>query len=121
MINNRQVNVWRGTDEPPTIYHVWILGLSKMLLHNGTEWVVFIDDFKTIEKIEDLLKSVEEIKESLSEIDDYTVNEILIKNNPVLSGENIISKTDGHYIKNNDTIKESLLKLDTLLTTQIIQ
>lgn len=121
MINNKQINVWRGTNEPPTIYHVWIYDMTKMLLHNGTEWVVFIDDLATVDRIEELLSLVANIDDKISDIENYTVNEIPIKENPVLTGENIVSKTDGHFIKNTDSVKDSLLKLDILLTTQILQ
>lgn len=121
MINNKQINVWRGTDEPPTIYHVWIYGMTKMLLHNGTEWVVFIDDLATVDRIEQLISSIETVNTKLEDIENYTVNEIPIRENPVLTGENIVSKTDGHFIKNTDSVKDSLLKLDILLTTQILQ
>ena len=44
IILNKQVNVWRGPSEPPTIYHVWIYDNRLLKLHNGTEWVTFLDN-----------------------------------------------------------------------------
>ena len=38
MINNRQVNLWRGNQEPPTIYHIWIKDNNKLLLYDGNNW-----------------------------------------------------------------------------------
>jgi hypothetical protein len=32
---NKQVNVWRGSSEPPTIYHVWISDNQTLKLHDG--------------------------------------------------------------------------------------
>ena len=45
MIKNKQVNMWRGSEEPPTIYHVWIKDDLTIELYNGSEWeFTFIDD-----------------------------------------------------------------------------
>lgn len=41
---NKQVNVWRGDQEPPTIYHVWISGSQTLKLYNGKEWQTFLDN-----------------------------------------------------------------------------
>lgn len=41
LVNNRQVNVWRGTAEPPTIHHLWIRDESTVLIYDDEEnkWV----------------------------------------------------------------------------------
>lgn len=44
MINNRQVNLWRGIQEPPTIYHIWIKDNNKLLLYDGNNWKTFLDE-----------------------------------------------------------------------------
>jgi hypothetical protein len=44
IILNKQVNVWRGPSEPPTIYHVWICDNRLLKLYNGEEWVTFLDN-----------------------------------------------------------------------------
>ena len=41
---NKQVNVWRGDQEPPTIYHVWISGSQTLKIHDGTQWQTFLDN-----------------------------------------------------------------------------
>ena len=121
MIDNKQINVWRGTEPPPTIYHVWIYGTTKMLLYNGSEWVTFIDDYATVERIEQLANSVTDTVNRIDALENNTVNSIPIKDNPILTGENIISKSEGNYLNNAQSIKDSFSTLDTLLTTQIIQ
>ena len=41
LVNNRQVNVWRGSSEPPTIHHLWIKDESTVLIYDEEEsrWV----------------------------------------------------------------------------------
>lgn len=121
MVDNKQINVWRGTDPPPTIYHVWIYGTTKMLLYNGTEWVTFIDDYATIEKIDGLIKDISTTISRVNTLEENTVNDISIKDNPVLTGENIVSKSEGNYLTSEQLVKDALTIIDTLLTTQIIQ
>lgn len=106
MINNKQVNFWRGDKEPPTIYHIWIKDNSKMLLYNDSEWVVFLDNKEIIEQVNNLLEA--------------TINGKAIKDNPTLTGEDIKLNKTGTYIESNTTISDNIQKLDTLLTTQII-
>lgn len=107
MINNRQVNLWRGNQEPPTIYHIWIKDNSKMLLYDGEEWVVFLDNKDILDRINEFL--------------DSTVNGKPIKDNPVLDGTDINLGSNGTFVSSNNTIAENVLRLDTLLTTQIIK
>lgn len=107
MINNRQVNFWRGDKEPPTIYHIWIKDNSKMLLHNGTEWVVFLDNGDLVSQVNELLNA--------------TINNKLIKDSPILYGTDItLGSNSNNFFNKDDTISKSIERLDTLLTTQII-
>lgn len=41
VVNNRQVNVWRGTAEPPTIHHLWIRDESTVLIYDDEQekWI----------------------------------------------------------------------------------
>lgn len=120
MIDDRQVNLWRGSSTPPTIYHIWIRG-SQMLIYNETEWIVFIDDETTIQKINQLITDINTVKANINSINDYTINNKLIKNSPILNGGDLESGISGHYIVNTETVSQSFIKLDTLLTTQIIE
>ena len=91
-INNRQVNLWRGSSEPPTKYHIWIKD-NKLLLYDGEKWSVFVANF---ESLSELQKAVENLSNS-------TVNNIPIKNNPVLSSLDIlIGKKLNDYAANTD-------------------
>lgn len=44
IINNKQVNIWRGADPPPTIYHIWINQQRQLCLYDGEKWVAFLDN-----------------------------------------------------------------------------
>lgn len=35
---NKNVSIWRGSNTPPTQYHLWQRG-DVLLHHNGLEWV----------------------------------------------------------------------------------
>ena len=78
-INNRQVNLWRGSSEPPTKYHIWIKD-NKLLLYNGEKWMVFVDNFE----------SLSEIQKAIENLSNSTVNGKPIKDNPVLSSLDIL-------------------------------
>ena len=114
MIQNKQVNIWRGNEEPPTIYHIWIKDESKLLLYNGTEWITFINSTETIQTIESILKR-------LDVLEGLTVNNKKITDNPVLTGSDIKNTYSGTYISQDNSISDSLSIVDKLLTTQIIQ
>lgn len=113
MIQNKQVNIWRGSQTPPTIYHIWIKDESKLLLYNGKEWTVFIDSTSTIQTINSMLSRIDMLET-------LTVNGKLITSNPVLDGSDIRNTFNGTYINNTKSIADSLSTIDTLLTTQII-
>lgn len=120
MINNKQVNLWRGDSVPPTIYHIWVKDNSKLLIFDGQEWVVFLDNKEVLDVIKELFQAIDNIQTDIEKIQNYTVNSKPIKTNPVLSGDDILNTKQGTYI-NKDTLSESLLKLDQLLVTQIIE
>lgn len=104
IINNRQVNLWRGTNPPPTIYHIWIKD-KKLLLNDGNDWVVFIDNFSTIE---DLAK----LKEALSKLEQATINGKAITSNPILKSSDIAIGKDLTAFKADDSILAALEALD---------
>ena len=121
IINNKQVNLWRGTSEPPTIYHIWIYNDTQMKVYDGTQWVVFIDDAATIEKINQLIERVDNLEQDLSDLGSSTVNGKQISTNPVLDGRDLKLQQDGTYVDSIDSLSTSIIKLDTLLSTQIIE
>lgn len=114
MVNNKQVNFWRGDETPPTIYHIWIKDNSKMLLYDGNKWVVFLDNIEIVD-------SIKEILERLDGLESNTVNGKLITTNPVLQGTDINVNANGNFILGNNTIAQAMQRLDGLLTTQIIE
>ena len=114
MIQNKQVNIWRGNEEPPTIYHIWIKDESKLLLYNGTTWITFIDSTATIESINNIL-------DRLSTLEANTINGKKLSTNPVLTSDDINNTKDGTYIKSVDTLSNSIYKIDQLITTQIVE
>lgn len=124
MINNKQVNIWRGTDSPPTEYHVWIREgptSVRLLLFNGVEWVVFLDDAATIAKVNELMQNVADLETSVEELGNKTINSKQISTNPVLGGEDLLVGQSGAYVSMNDSVTESILTLDSLFQTQIIE
>jgi hypothetical protein len=118
MINNRQVNIWRGDEEPPTIYHVWIWKDLSLKLYNGTEWVTFIDDLSIIEQLNALLDRVfilEDFREN------STINGYKIKDNPTLDADDLKTASTGTFINADENVSNSLAKLDKLLDIEIIE
>lgn len=100
-INNRQVNLWRGSNEPPTKYHIWIKD-DKLLLYNGEQWIVFVDNF---ESVSDLKKAIEKLNNS-------TVNGKAIKDNPILTSLDILIGKDLSKFSSKDSIFSMLESLD---------
>jgi len=111
MIKNKQVNLWRGTEPPPTLYHIWFKDEESLLRYDEVlkKWVVFLDSGQITAVINEFLHS----------IDNLTVNGHLITESPVLDGSDLKVGEDGHYVKAQDTLKEATLKLDSLLTTKV--
>ena len=121
IINNKQVNLWRGTSEPPTIYHIWIYNDTQMKVYDGEKWTVFIDDTATIEKINQLIERVDNLEQDVSDLNSATVNGKQISTNPVLDGRDLKIEQDGTYVDPVNSLSTSIIKLDTLLSTQIIE
>lgn len=112
MKDNLQVNFWRGQNPPPTIYHIWIKDNSKLLVFNGEEWLVFMDNQAVTDLIQEVLDKYETLLNA-------TINGKPIKDNPVLVADDIETNFKGTFVQG--TIKESIQKLDELLTTQFIE
>ena len=111
MIQNKQVNLWRGNDSPPTLYHIWFKDESQLLRYDETvkDWVVFLDSGEIVRII----------SEFLDVIDNISVNGHPLTENPVLDGSDLLVGQDGHYIKKENTLQQATLKLDSLLTTKV--
>ena len=54
-------------------------------------------------------------------MDTATINNYKVKDNPILDAEDLKTISNGTFIKQNESIASSLLKLDKLLDTQIIE
>jgi hypothetical protein len=121
MVNNKQVNFWRGDMTPPTIYHIWIKDNSKMLLYDGSKWVVFLDNKEIIEAIDKFQEALDDMQRQINEFGNKTVNKKPIKDNPVLDGTDLLIAANGNFVNNSDTVANTALKLDKLLTTQIFE
>lgn len=115
MIQNKQVNLWRGNLEPPTQYHIWLRNESQLLRYDEElkDWVVFLDSSKIGQIISDFMDQVEDLVSG-------SINGYLVRDHPVLNAKDIKITQNGTYIKMNDTTEQALLKLDTLLTTEIL-
>lgn len=120
MINNKQVNIWRGDQEPPTLFHVWVYRDERMLLYNGTEWVTFVDDKGIIDKINKLQEDVNLVKQEIDVLSKATVNNKLIKDSPVLNGEDLTLNKNGNFVNSTKSISDNIIQLDTMFVTQII-
>lgn len=121
MVNNKQVNFWRGDMTPPTIYHIWIKDNSKMLLYDGEKWVVFLDNKEIIDILDKVQQLLDEMQAKIDEIRNKTVNKKPIKTNPVLDGTDILINATGNYVIPTETLAQTALRLDNLLTTKIIE
>lgn len=121
MVNNRQVNFWRGDMTPPTIYHIWIKDNSKMLLYDGEKWVVFLDNKEIIGILDKIQEMLDNMQDKIDEIENKTVNKKPIKTNPVLDGTDILVNATGNYVIPTETLAQTALRLDNLLSTKIIE
>ena len=117
----RQVNIWRGNSTPPTIYHIWVYDNSKLLLFDGTEWVVFIDDVAIIDKLNGIEQRLTDLELAVDTLNNTTVNNKLIKDNPILDAGDLQTKSSGNFITGTSAISDTLVKIDVLLNTQIIE
>ena len=116
IINNRQINIWRGLEPPPTIYHLWLYNESELKLYNGTGWVTIVDSINIAERLNELADNIQSIQENFA---NTTVNGKYIKDNPILNTDDILNTRVGNYIK-NESISNTLNTIDKLLVTQII-
>lgn len=121
MVNNKQVNFWRGDMTPPTIYHIWIKDNSKMLLYDGEKWVVFLDNKEIIDILDKIQEMLDNMQDKIDEIRNKTVNKKPIKTNPVLDGTDILVNATGNYVISTETLAQTALRLDNLLSTKIIE
>lgn len=121
MVNNKQVNFWRGDMTPPTIYHIWIKDNSKMLLYDGEKWVVFLDNKEIIDILDKIQEMLDNMQDKIDEIENKTVNRKPIKTNPVLDGTDILVNATGNYVIPTETLAQTALRLDNLLSTKIIE
>lgn len=121
MVNNKQVNFWRGDMTPPTIYHIWIKDNSKMLLYDGEKWVVFLDNKEVIDILNKIQDMLDNMQNQIDDIGNKTVNKKPIKTNPVLDGTDININGNGNFIVSTESVAQTAIKFDTLLTTQIIE
>lgn len=121
MVNNKQVNFWRGDMTPPTIYHIWIKDNSKMLLYDGEKWIVFLDNKEVIDILNKIQDMLDNMQNQIDDIGNKTVNKKPIKTNPVLDGTDININGNGNFIVSTESIAQTAIKFDTLLTTQIIE
>ena len=113
MIQNKQVNIWRGPDTPPTLYHIWFKDESQLLRYNenNRKWEVFLDSTNIVNIIKEFMDAIENI----------SINGYLLTENPVLDGHDLLLGVDGHYTKKEDTLQQATLKLDSLLTTKVYE
>lgn len=121
MVNNKQVNFWRGDMTPPTIYHIWIKDNSKMLLYDGEKWIVFLDNKEVIDILNKIQQMLDNMQDKIDEIGNKTVNKKPIKTNPILNGTDILISAVGNYIVPTETLAQTALRLDNLLNTKIIE
>lgn len=120
MINNKQVNIWRGDQPPPTLFHVWIYKNQQILLYNGTEWVVFVNDPEIADQLIKLQEQVNVISQDLENLSNNTINNKAIKDNPVLNGDDILLNKTGEFINSEKSVSDNIVQLDRMFVTQII-
>lgn len=111
---NKQINIWRGNNTPPTPHHLWIYNESLLKMFINGEWITIIDSIEVTTRLN-------EISEKVDELYDSTVNNKLIRDNPVLSASDLKSNVDGEFLDVNDNVDLALKKLDEMATIQIIE
>lgn len=82
---------------------------------------MFLDDAATIAKVNELMQNVADLETSVEELGNKTINSKQISTNPVLGGEDLLVGQSGAYVSMNDSVTESILTLDSLFQTQIIE
>ena len=97
---------------------MWIYTDFTIKLFIDGEWTTFIDNASTAQAI---IKIIERLDPLENFMGTATVNEKLVKNNPVLDAGDLKSKASGNYVKENDNVASALMTLDKLFRTQIIE
>ena len=98
MINNKQINLWRGDEDPSTTQHLWIKKDLTIEIHNGEKWVTFVDN--------------------------AYISQELIKMQEVIDSINTNTLKTGYtgtYLNKEDSVSKSFEMIDTLLETQILE
>ena len=115
MIENKQVNLWRGPNPPPTLYHIWLKDESQLLRYDEEtqEWTMFLDS-KNIGQI------ISNFMDQLDTLIEGSVNGYPIKNNPVLNAADLLVGKNGHYFSENSNLQQTSQILDELMTTQVL-
>ena len=117
IINNKQINIWRGQDIPPTLYHIWLFNESELKIYNGVEWITIIDSINIAERLIELSDKIDNLRD---DFESTTINGKLIKDNPILNSGDINNTVNGTYI-NTESLANNLQKIDKLLVTQILE
>ena len=115
MIENKQVNLWRGSQEPPTLYHIWLKDESQLLRYDEDlkDWLVFLDSNK-------IGKIISDFMDNLNIILQGSINGHPIAENPVLEASDLLINENGNYYKSTNNLKEIAKIFDELMTTQIL-
>lgn len=115
MIENKQVNLWRGTIPPPTLYHIWLKDEKQLLRYDdeSKKWEVFLDSTE-------ISRVISEFMDNLDSILNSSINGHLIKDNPILEAKDILVGHDGNYYKATNNLKEVSKIFDELMTTQVL-
>lgn len=111
------ISIWRGNDTPPTNYHLWIYNDEEIRLYKNNQWITILDDEQSAETIKEILTRLTTIENSFNSA---TINNKSISSSPVLNSTDIKNVNSGIYINGGSSLEDNLLKIDTLLQTQII-
>lgn len=55
---NKNISVWRGSEPPPTKYHVWVKTDNSIYLHNGQDWEEISADSSRLSQLEDKVEKI---------------------------------------------------------------
>lgn len=115
MIENKQVNLWRGNQAPPTLYHIWLRNESQLLRYDEEEktWVIFLDSTEIGKAISKFMSDIQDMLNS-------SINGHKISDNPNLVADDLLVGYTGNYVSSSNTVKEAIQIMDDLMTTQIL-
>lgn len=116
MIKNKQVNLWRGPEVPPTLYHIWLKDEKQLLRYDEDkkDWVVFLDSYE-------INRVIQNFMDDLDNILDATINGHPVRENPELVAQDIKIGEDGHYFRSTHSLKEVAKIFDNLMTTYVYE